>query len=797
LEKIEDGVNMGKNLLYLPIGLLCMEKEKCVKNQKKFERFLGFLILITIIILSLIMLSFHGSENTMGSPQDRIIKHEIRIENLTYFTMNTSVELYSYEEMNASELRHLYNTSTPNNQSEIIADMEISVLDYSLDVLKDLFNGSYAFYTIVRLDRTTLDNGSAPDTPIRLKANSTANLSKTSYDLPDEADLEDVIYGTLNMGAVVKLDLTLKAPAHSNTTFMIYPPPGTVVEELTSGDHGQNHSSVTWVLLNGLDSDLDTGEEFRLRSKAFTLITDEDIRVTMVIDRVEFELTTIHVDLEVYAVEVGRYGNLSSSIVKLDYISADGIRMVMKNGLLNWSWERIYQESIRDSEVEIEEAISESLNVSVEMNFSWDNSTLNGYDVPVMGTEPPVRAWLISDDVVPQLYAIGNDSYGLDDITLAKGFLNAGGKADFDIPEIDLDLWVSPLAKLKLSPNMRLEDFTGVEDLETDNRYSYTWDPRVAFHGRIISLTAKKFTDSRVEVDVTIDIKEIRIKWFALRDSSIKVDIVGDLSFYRIETPGEILEALPDGISIDFIIADVLRLVYDTGLIDLDEINDIIDNETEEIERELRETLEENVFLSIEIDEDSLLGYDIDDMKDTPPVRIRGLAHISIPIAQGIEGPGSGDVMQRNFLYTVLKEITLDFPLDPLEDWTIHYKLILPKGISITDVYDDLGLAERGTIDGRHYISVTITDQPNNLTVTVGVTPMFFINLCMLPIAIILLIIVLLISRRRSKKRKRKEKERQERKENLVPGSFQQLRNLEGKLKDLEKEKTILDKKES
>jgi len=753
-----------------------MELGKCTNRL--------FIISCFILIASLILIT--ELHEVSGDSPEREIRHDVIIENLTYFTLNSTVDLYFLNGLNASAFREEYWNASPEYRQENITLLESSIHDIAHDALMVLFNGSYAFDTRIEIDMDSLENSNPPEAPIRLNASSSANLSRTSYDLPENAILEDVIYGTFKMGAVIRLQVHLIAPARSLTHYIFTPWEGIVIEEHTTGIHEDN--TVRWVLDNADGYAPERDEDLRLESQYPTIIHDEDVRVTIELDRQEFELTTVRVDIEVYAVQVSRYGNLSNSIVRLDYIPADGIRMVVDNGLINWSWEHIYEENIQPSEGEIEASISKALNVTVELNFNWENASITGYDIDTMGTEPPVQGKLISEDITPHLYAIGNDSYGVDDIKVAKGFLNAGGRAEFEIPEIDLELWVIPKAKLILSPNMQLMNYTGTQNLDPDNRYSYSWDPREEFKGIIYSSTKyNKYNSSRIEVDIIIDIKDISINWLDLQSSDVDIDIIGNLHFYRMETPSQIIDSLPDGIWIDYIISDVLRLAYDTGLIDLDEINEIVENRTEEIEREIRDAFEENAYLSIKVDEKSLLGYDVDDMKESPPIRIKGMAFISIKFAEGF---GSSDDDNENcdnggvgdggaFLYYVLREFTWEIPMEPIEDWIISYTLILPKGIVVTDVYDDLGQVEEGSMDGRDSITVTITDRENNITVTIGITPMFFIDLCMLPIMIIVIILFLIIMRKRGKKKRKKEEEEMlllklHDLENRVSGRFQQ-----------------------
>ncbi|MCK4614510.1 MAG: hypothetical protein KAU14_06885, partial [Thermoplasmata archaeon] len=678
---------------------------------RKMGRFFLFILCALIVFFVL------QGEDVSGAPPDLEASHVVRIENLTFFTVNTTVEFHGHEGRNASELREYYQTTSPEDQQAVIDGLEGSVQTIAHDMVTQLFNGSYAYNIEVNVNLTTLTGNLSADVPVQVYANSSANLNRTSYDLPKTANLEDVIYGTFNMGAIVNLEVRLITPSNAISNYTFFPPDGIAIEEHTTGIHGPD--SVSWTIDNTEGLFPLKEEDLRLKSPHPPAAYEEDVRVTLILDRKEFDQTSVHVEIKIYAVEVAKYGNLSRNIVSLDYITADGIRMVENNGLLNWNRKRIYQESIDSSKSEIEKSISEALNLTIALNFSWDNATFTGYEVETMGTEPPIEANMISEDITPQLYAIGEEKFGMNDLKVAKGFLNAGGSAEFAIPPMELDIGITPTAKLILSPNMRLKNFTGSGD-EPDpkyqNRYSYTWDPRNEFHGTIYSLKKKEYTGSRIEVDVLVDLKKVKVNYGSLEDSTIEVDITGNLAFYRLETPSQIEETLPDGIYIDHITADILRLAYDTGLVDLNEINEIIEEKTDEIEREMRDAFGENTLLRITLDENTLEGYDADNMGDSPPVRIKGYAHISIPISKGAD-------TNSDFLRSyVLKEFTLEFPLSPINGWNITYTVLLPKGIIVTELSDDLGIARKGTRDGRDYVTVTITDQEDNLTVSIGIT---------------------------------------------------------------------------
>ena len=524
-----------------------------------------------------------------------------------------------------------------------------------------------------------------------------------------------------------------------------------------STPRAHTQDSVTWSIDNTAGNFPEKNEHLRLRSPSAPSATEEDIRVTVAIDRIKFNITTIHVDIEIHSVQVSKYGNLSNSIVSLDYITADGIRMVVQNGLNNWSWERIYTEAINSSKTEIEHSLSSAFNLTISLNFSWDNASLQGYDINTMSTEPPIRASLSSGDITPQLYAIGKERFGLKDLKVAKGFLNAGGTAEFTIPAMDLELGVNPEAKLILSPGMRLQGQTGIESLESGGRYGYTWNPRSSFHGTIYSTHRKVYTDSKIEVDVLVDLNKVNVNYGDIQQSTIEADITGDLAFYRLKTPSEVRDSLPDGISIEYINADVLRLAYDAGLITRKEIDDIIDNKTEEIEKEMRDSFGDNAFLHIDVDDSTLTGYDVEDMKDTPPIRIKGIAHISMPISGG-KGAGGG---QFTGTY-VLKEFSINFPMKPLMGWNITYTVLLPKGIVVTHLQDDHGLAFKGNRDGRDYITVTISDREDNITATIGITPIFIFYLFELPIILITILGLALYYHHRVKKREKAERKRKQ-----------------------------------
>ena len=752
------------------------------------------LILLTVFIMGLLaLIAWIGMPEAGGEDPDAVVQHEVRIINLTTFTMDSSFLMHAHEGRDAHQLRQFYANASAWEREDLVADLGGAALQHDMEVLRILFNGSYDYQTEAHLDMDTLtDPDLPPDTPILISVNGSASLSRSTYDLPAEADLDDVVHGTLKMGAVVRLRVNLIAPENALATYRFTPMPGTVIDPATTGILGHNYAS--WSLDNRSGAVPSRSEYLLFRGEATNPVPHEDIRATIVIDREQFELTRVYVEFEIRSLRVSRFGNLSDSIVSLDHISADGIRMVLDNGLVNYSLDRLYDHAIIDNKNATEAAISQALNTTVGLDIGWIDETLSGYDINFMGSDQAVIATMRSGDITPQLYAMGIDDFGPDDLRVAKGFLNAGGKAEFDIPVISLDLGVTPMARLILSPGMRLENQTGLERQEPDHRYAYSWNPRNEFRGRIYAAHAREYNDSNIQINVTVDISEIRINWLAWRSSSLKIDVFGNLLFYRMELPRELAENLPAGITIDYVIADLLRLAYDTGLLNITEIESMIDKETRKVERDLRDAITENVFLSVTIDMRSLQGYDIDDMKDFPAVRVNGNARISISVDDLLDDGGKDDagtvgaygswsipgrnLVMATFLSTVLRDWSFDFSTDPVEEWDLNVQIILPRGIVITHVSDDLGLASRGTVDGRHYLMVLMTDAENTITVGIGITPMLFIDICFLPIVLILLVVVLLIHRRRTKRRKRKLKERRKvRIRGSVPATFSQKQN--------------------
>ena len=241
---------------------------------------------ILTVVMLMIVLNMATSEDASAASQDQVIHHEVKIENLTHFIMNSTIELHIHEGTNASEIRQAYDVASSDNKSAMIAAIQEAVSDEAMDALRTMFNGSYAFNTSVEINLSSMDNGLGPEVPIHLWGNSSADLSRTSYDLPPQAVVEDVVFGTLNMGAVIKLDVVLIAPSNSTVTYVFTPPPGTIIEEHTTGMHGMNN--VTWVLNNTAGFAPEMHEHLRLRSEFPNAVHDEDIQVTMVIDRKQF-----------------------------------------------------------------------------------------------------------------------------------------------------------------------------------------------------------------------------------------------------------------------------------------------------------------------------------------------------------------------------------------------------------------------------------------------------------------------------------------------------------------------------
>jgi len=569
------------------------------------------------------------------SPQEIVEEnYEVVFPTPTSFTVNTTYGIYRIGGMNASDLRAIYRIADVENRSVMKEMLEANSKDLLDGMLNDTFLNVTGAHSSVELDMTSLafnDTNSSVQVPIILNGTGHANFTLDTYGLPTEAELANVIYGALKMGAIIHIDTSVTAGYGHNVSYRFETPEEIVFHPGTPGYLPASPGTVFFNLSNCPDpvanstSGPPAAERLMLNISHETPnpVHSENITASIIIDRVEFNRTLLGAKVSIYSVDIADYANFSDHITGMDHVSADGIRLAMESLLDNWQLQAIEAQVIENITGQLRERLSEALETEIELGFLWDNSSTMGYDRDVMGSSRPVVAWLNSSaPVEPELFKTGEGIFDLEDLRIAMGFLNAGGRANFTVPAMSFDAGIVPEMLLILSPGMRLETGNGTESFR-EGRYGYEWDPRHEFNGSIYSVTAPSYDSEKAYINVTIDMYEVDVKWFRIKTSRALLDARAYIEYYRIRTPEEIMEKLGDsGIYIEYINADIIRLLFDTDLMGRSNVEDMISNITAEFEAQLSGALNKRTRVYISIGEDAFSGVDVDHMDDLPAIKL-------------------------------------------------------------------------------------------------------------------------------------------------------------------------------
>ena len=681
----------------------------------------------------------------------------------TFTTFDLSGE-YAFERIfyegdvrNASYLQEAYQNGSAGQRADIIDFLESQVGVYLNNVLNTTFEKSTNQNITFSVDVTSLNDANYTG-PVKVLGTGEAELTNDNFGFDEDIEKPgEIIEGVFRMGAELELDIFISAPEGSRRTLMVTPPNGIKILSQSLNYSAGHPGYVVWDVDNTSGAASPQTGKLYLRSKSPSPATKERIDVNIVVDWKAFNSTEIRVVLEAYSLEVAKYSDLSSHIRGLDYIPADGVRMALDNALGTWEDQAIKKQAAENATLEIEDILSDSLDqpIPLDLGFDWNDSSLEaGYDVSTMSSTPPLQAAMTSGPVVPNLYPL-EEMFEIDDLDVIRGFLNAGASAEFAIDPMDFSAEYSPTIRLILPENMRLPNVDAAEQQDGE-RYSYSWDPADGVSGDIISTKAPLYDQSKVELDATLDFKKFKVDILAIESSSLSTDFAGELRFHHFELTDVIRDLLPLEVNIDYINADVLRMVYDKDLVDFDELEKMLKEKTEEYETKISESLGEKIYINIDILESTLEGYDIENMDNSPPIEITGSTHVDIPLA------GGGDKLDEGQSSFILKSVNFDFEVPALEGWKINLTVILPKGIEIIKVTDNNGNVDQVKSGGRDAFSVVISDESNHVYMELGITPALIYETCQTYIFISIGIAVLLMIRRKRKKMKHLRKEEEE-----------------------------------
>ncbi|MBU2564670.1 MAG: hypothetical protein KJ655_00165, partial [Candidatus Thermoplasmatota archaeon] len=354
-----------------------------------------------------------------------------------------------------------------------------------------------------------------------------------------------------------------------------------------------------------------------------------------------------------------------------------------------------------------EETLSDVFNTTITLNFTWFEPNKKDYNLSKMGSDRPINATIIalnetnSPEIKPNIFG----DFRSKTIT---GVLNAGAKYSFEISAAEQNYTI----KMILPENMIFSGYSeNVESSIVGDRNAYFWNSSETLSCTLESGIAPEYNESRALLNVLIDMHNIDIFGMMLN-----MDLGVNAEIYCIKLSDV---SMPKNLTMKYINSDCLRLLYDKDIIKQSDIDNITDKLKKALEENLTNALGGNVSISVYIDQDSLTGYNVNNMRDDRPVKISAEAHISISLEQASSSKSSTQAMSLSFL-----TFPLEFPLSGMEGFNTTYKIILPKGINVIKATDTLGRLQHGTTkDGRTYLTVTLNEnEEDDLSITIDAT---------------------------------------------------------------------------
>lgn len=626
--------------------------------------------LIFFTLLVIIPAFASGEDETQAD--DWVVEHySIAYSDMTNASVNASYEIYeamipNFGRLSADEIRAI--------SPEIIDDLKTYSSELYNSTMAYTFPNAERFFLNVIIDNESLEKDDDQDRykpPIIVYVNGNVRFTAEDYKMENVTKLYDVIYGALKMGARVTKEFRLSADAGHYSIYEVIPPVGVKVI-------GENSDRALWNVdnLDGLDAKSEI-HSFTVESMSPNPTYGEDVDVYTDIDIPEIGEIDILTTISVKSVDASEYGIIPESVSNLRYISADGIRLACSSNLTDWNV--IYEKAIMDVELKIESELSELFNVSVDLKFYWNNDTLEGYNLEVMKGRA-VKSFLKGE-------IKNNTIFGLDK-DVVKGFLNAGARIEFAI-----DFWAGKNytyhTEITLPENLALHS-DATEQEGKRKRYEF----ESLLEATLFSELAPQYNSDKAFASVFIDIYSTELTITTL---NIKSRVDANVDFYRMRTPDEIKDTLPENVSISYVNSDAIRLALDKGLISNQDFGNIIDRIRTEIEEIIENAVGQKADVKIEVENSTMREYSIEEMNDLPPIRVKAEYNLKYSTSEiRIEG-------------RALLKFSLHFLLGSIEGWNITYKVFFPDGIDVLSIKDDLSKVERGRSNGRDYFKVLLT----------------------------------------------------------------------------------------
>jgi len=609
--------------------------------------------------------------------------------------------------------------------SEELGALKYAVFLMLKDQLSTIFRG------------VTLNNFSLPTHKAGVFTESLdLTLNSVFFNMNATVNAQDFVNGFLDMGASISYVFPFSAEPGWNNTYTIVLSPEMILEAANTVDVSSDGTSLTWKVENWYGNGVLAEGKLSIKEiSPSTTLEKEDISVLFEID--SSTPSTIKLDSKIItkSLDLEPYGVLPSFISKIDYLPADGIRLLIKNQLL--SWQDIFNTTYQPITQHIITVIQNtSFNQTYDALFSWDpettTNTTRPYNTSNMDTSPPLTG-ILSDKKIDFSYLgiSGRAFYGL---------LNAGATATLTANDINFGTNLQTLnypytITLILPANVYI-----------DNKEIITWSNATEFSGNFTSQNNQQNppTEEHIEEYLTIDISKMDLNILGLITGTLEMNTAVTITsdeYQFITSPPQGL-TLPTKLHLDLLNADALRLCIDEYIFTPEQIINYFQEKKECFNTEYR-SLINNLELNSIIDEQIFFNSlewdgDITSMDALNPIQTTITSKSLHPTKLNI-----------SLLPPSLEIANQTFHLTGIPKKTVVYTILFPKGISIEPLnINTSNIHQDQNAEGRQFIEYTIppTNSQLSQTLTFHLTASpFYVISILLPLLLSIALVIILI----------------------------------------------------
>ncbi|MDD5502780.1 MAG: hypothetical protein PHH26_04865 [Candidatus Thermoplasmatota archaeon] len=646
-------------------------------------------------------------------------------------TFDVRKESYNGIVCSADDLRSIYSAAANPSDKQAMVNALNSFIDEQSGSMVDFFSGDAA---ITPHDATcgvsTLSSdvaGSDAYNPVRFYKDYDISFRPSFFKMSNESQME-AVRAFLVMGAKVAVNgVKLSSNNGWSTTFKYILPQGFSFESASASygspvivDSGRSVSQTIDNVKGGkgqcvLDMNVSYDD---------APVLSEDVQILIEADATGLPQMEISALINIGAVSVPATASIPET-VKMDYATADGIRMAYKYGWLT--------KADLDSETlpkisSMENALSEAFGANVSLSSSWSN--LSGYTAEIMGKDPPASCAVYTDKPIDPGMNFSHNA--------VLGFLNAGAtiRQNISIGEVGYDY----NAKLILPENI---EFKPDGSVSGSNPYVWT-QAKPSVSGAIFSRIAPSYENALI--NATIDMKTLKAEILKIISGNLQAasEVEISVEVRRVNVPSDL--EMPGKISMKYVNSDALRLALNEELISSDYFSNITEKMLGKMEGALSGMA--GGALSLELDKAALdaslaIPVDISGMNDENPIVFKVK---TFELSLGAKKSGAQAALVN------LPKFSFSFP--SMEYGDVIYRIIMPPGIEVVSAE---GATSGKTQGGRQYVEASaMSGKSANIGIVLGVGIGFILGVAW-PfivgiVAVCAVVIAVVIIRKRQKK---------------------------------------------